>query len=98
MLAGGSQKLEIIENSNLENVECYSAESFVTQTDIKEHVAFDMELHSITLIGDLYDIPVLALKKISDNLSLDYYYNNLSQKEIFELTSCLDILEQNNII
>ena len=93
MLAGGSQKLEVLENSNIEKVECYSSESFVTETDLEEHVAFDMELHSISLICDLYEIPLLSLKKISDNLSLGDYYENLNKEEVFELVSCLDFLK-----
>jgi len=93
MLAGGSQKLEVLENSNIEQVECYSSESFVTETDLEEHVAFDMELHSISLICDLYEIPLLSLKKISDNLSLGDYYENLNKEEVFELVSCLDLLK-----
>lgn len=92
MLTGGSQKLEILDNEDIENVECYSSESFVTETDIEEHVAFDMELHSISLICDLYNIPLMSFKKISDNLNLENYYNNISKKEIFELTSCLDFI------
>lgn len=93
MLAGGSQKLEVLENSNIEQVECYSSESFVTETDLEEHVAFDMELHSISLICDLYEIPLLSLKKISDNLSLGDYYENLNKEDVFELVSCLDLLK-----
>lgn len=93
MLAGGSQKLEVLKNSNIEQVECYSSESFVTETDLEEHVAFDMELHSISLICDLYEIPLLSLKKISDNLSLGDYYENLNKEEVFELVSCLDLLK-----
>jgi len=93
MLAGGSQKLEILENSKIEQVECYSSESFVTETNIDEHVAFDMELHSISLICDLYKIPLLSLKKISDNLSLGDYYDNLNKEDVFELVSCLDLLD-----
>ncbi len=92
MLAGGSQKLELLKDSNIESVECYSSESFVTETDIKDHVAFDMELHSISLICDLYKIKLLSLKKISDNLSVGDYYSNLKKEEVFELVSCLDIL------
>lgn len=92
MLAGGSQKLELLNNAKVEEVECYSSESFVTDTDLKEHVAFDMELHSIALICDLYEIPLLSLKKISDNLSLGEYYNNLSKEEVFELVSCLELM------
>ena len=93
MLAGGSQKLEVLENSDIEQVECYSSESFVTETDLEEHVAFDMELHSISLICDLYEIPLLSLKKISDNLSLGDYYENLNKEDVFELVSCLDFLK-----
>ena len=90
MLAGGSQKLELLDNNEIEKVECYSSESFVTETDIEEHVAFDMELHSISLLCEMYEIPLISLKKISDNLSLDKYYENLEEKEIFELESCLN--------
>lgn len=93
MLVGGSQKLEVLENSNIEQVECYSSESFVTETELEEHVAFDMELHSISLICDLYEIPLLSLKKISDNLSLGDYYENLNKEDVFELVSCLDLLK-----
>lgn len=93
MLAGGSQKLEVLKNSNIEQVECYSSESFVTETDLEEHIAFDMELHSIALICDLYEIPLLSLKKISDNLSLGDYYENLNKEDVFELVSCLDFLK-----
>lgn len=92
MLAGGSQQLQLIENDEIEKRECYSSESFVTNTNIKESVAFDMELHSISLVCDLYKISLISLKKISDNLSLDKYYKNLNQKDVFELTSCLKFL------
>lgn len=97
MLAGGSQKLEVIDNNCVEKVECYSSESFVTETDLEEHVAFDMELHSISLICDLENIPLMSLKKISDNLSLGNYYDNLQEKEVFELESCLEILNLDRV-
>lgn len=71
----GNQKLELI--PELESLPCYSAECFVTKTDIKESVIFDMELHSVCLIGDIYDIPVVSIKQVSDNLSLDKYYENI---------------------
>ncbi len=93
MLAGGSQKLKLIDDKNIEKVECYSSESFVTQTDIKEHIAFDMELHSISLICDMNRIPLMSLKKISDNLSLDKYYDNIKTSEVFELESCLNYID-----
>lgn len=97
MLNGGSQKLELLKNCNIEKVECYTAECFVTDTDLEEHVAFDMELHSIALICDLYEIPLLSLKKISDNLNLGEYYNNLKEDDVFELISFLDFFNNFNL-
>ena len=94
MYAGGSQKLELLENPDIEKVECYSSESFVTDTDIEEHIAFDMELHSIALICDLNEIPLLSLKKISDNLSIEKYYDNLKNYELCELVSCINLLKK----
>ena len=89
----GNKELELIENKDIQKVECYSAESFVTKTDLKGHLAFDMELHSIVVICDMYNIPVMSLKKISDNLSLDDYYDNTENNEnVFELDSCLELL------
>lgn len=90
----GNQELITI-NENFPRVSCYSAESFVTKTDIKETVAFDMELHSIAIICDMYKIPLISLKKISDNLSLDKYYENINQKEVMELASCVKIIKKN---
>jgi len=98
MLDFGSQKLETVENTIIEKVECYSAECFVVDTDIEEHVAFDMELHSIAFICDEYKIPLYSLKKISDNLSFENYHENVKKEDIFELHSSLDILKQENII
>lgn len=96
MNAGGSQNLKELNNSEIESVECYTSESFVTETSLKGHIAFDMELHSISLICDLNNIPLISLKKISDNLSLGDYYNNLSSEEVFELVSCLKVLGLKN--
>ena len=93
MLVGGSQNLELIGDEEIETVECYTSESFVTDTHIEGHVAFDMELNSISLICDFNDIPLLSLKKISDNLSLGNYYDNLNKKDVFELVSCIEIIE-----
>ena len=93
MIAGGSQNLEKIQDDEIEMAECYSSESFVTETNLDGHIAFDMELHSISLICDLYKIRLKSLKKISDNLSLGDYYNHLKKDEVFELISCLNILK-----
>lgn len=92
MLDVGNQALEVID-ANLEKVECYSSESFVTSTTLEGHIAFDMEIHSIALICDMYKIKLLSLKKISDNLSLEKYYETTANKEVMELTSCLDFIE-----
>lgn len=90
----GNKELELIENEDIQKVECYSSESFVTKTNLKGHIAFDMELHSVVVICDMYDISVMSLKKISDNLSLDDYYDNTENNEnVFELDSCLEFLK-----
>lgn len=90
----GNRALELLDNANIQKVECYSSESFVTKTNLKGHIAFDMELHSVAVIGDMFDIPVMSLKKISDNLSLNDYYNNTeNDKNVFELDSCVDLIK-----
>ncbi len=71
----GNQELKLI--PELENIPCYTAECFVTKTDIKEKVLFDMELHSVCLIADIYKTPVASIKQVSDNLSLNNYYKNI---------------------
>lgn len=98
MLECGNQKLEVLKNEEVEKVECYSAECFVVETDIEEHVAFDMELHSIAILCDEYEIPLYSLKKISDNLDIKDYYENISEEKIFELDSSLEILRKEDII
>lgn len=80
---------------NIENLTCYSAEAFVTSSNIKEKVLFDMELHSIYAICQMYNIELISLKKVSDNLCLDDYYKNIERQKL-ELESSLEIL--NNII
>ena len=91
MLDYGFKKLDKVDK--LEEKPCYSAECFVTDTDLEEECVFDMELHSISILCDKYDIPLVSIKKVSDNLSFDGYYENLKDKNIFELTSGLDILK-----
>lgn len=36
---------------------------------------------------------IIITKKVSDNLSLSGYYDNLDKKEIFELTSGLEFIK-----
>lgn len=84
-------------NNNIKVLPCYSAECFVTNTDIKDDVIFDMELHSIYLVCQMYNInELISLKKVSDNLSLKDYYLNIDMNEVMELVSSLKIL--NNIL
>lgn len=91
----GNKELELLNNSNMQKVECYSSESFVTETNLEGHIAFDMELHSVAVVCDMFDIPVMALKKISDNLSLDDYYDNTeNDKNVFELDSCIEFFSE----
>ena len=73
---------------------CYSSETFVTSSTIKDDVIFDMELHSICLLGDLYNIPVLSLKKISDNLNMEDYYKNIKKDEVMELKSSVAYIKK----
>lgn len=90
----GNKALNLIDDDSIEKVECYSSESFVTKTELKGHIAFDMELHSVVVICDMFNIPVMSLKKISDNLSIDDYYDNTNNNEnVFELDSCLKYLD-----
>lgn len=83
---------KILHKDNIKELPCYSAESFVTSTDIKEDVLFDMELHSIYLICCIYGIELVALKKVSDNLNLEDYYKNIDMKNVMELTSGINLL------
>lgn len=85
-------KIKTLENEKIKKLPCYSAESFVTSTEIKEDVLFDMELHSIYLICCMYGIDLISLKKVSDNLNLDDYYKNIDMKEVMELTTGLELL------
>lgn len=88
------EKISTLDNANIKILPCYSAESFVTSTDIKENVVFDMELHSIYMICCKYDIELISLKKVSDNLSLENYYENIKMEEVMELTSGLSYLKE----
>ena len=88
------EKISTLDDANIKILPCYSAESFVTSTDIKEDVVFDMELHSIYMICCKYDIELISLKKVSDNLSLENYYENIKMKEVMELTSGLSYLKE----
>lgn len=92
MLDFGNQELETIEE--LEKLPCYSSETFVTKTDIKENVIFDMELHSVSIIADMYKIPLISIKKISDNLNMYDYYKNIKTENIMELESSILYIEK----
>ena len=58
------EKISTLDNANIKILPCYSAECFVTSTDIKEDAVFDMELHSIYMICCKYDIELISLKKV----------------------------------
>ena len=88
----GGQDLVTIEE--LEKLPCYSAECFVNNTDIKDNVIFDMELHSVSLLADLYNIPLVSLKKVSDNLSMDDYYKTVEDNRLMELESSVKFIEK----
>lgn len=83
-----------LENEKIKKLQCYSAECFVTNTEIKDDVIFDMELHSIYLICNIYNIELISLKKVSDTLSIEEYYKNLNMKNVFEIKSGLEYLKK----
>lgn len=56
---------------------CYTSDDFVTHTDIKEPVVFDMELYAILSMGFT---DVTAIKIVSDNLSLNDYEENIKKE------------------
>lgn len=85
---------ELIKIENMESLPCYSAEGFVTSTNIKENVVFDMEVHSICLVADIYQIPVLSLKKVSDNLNINDYYKNIDNNNLIELESAINYIRK----
>lgn len=88
----GNQELMKLEK--LEYLPCYSGETFVTKTDIKENCIFDMELHSVALISDIYNVPLISLKKVSDNLNIDTYYESINTEDIMELASAEKFIEK----
>lgn len=88
------EKISTLDNANIKILPCYSAECFVTSTDIKKDAVFDMELHSIYMLCCKYDIELISLKKVSDNLSLENYYENIKMEEVMELTSGLSYLKE----
>lgn len=92
----GDQELQLV--NDMMAYPCYTSESFVESTDITDDVVFDMELHALAVLADTYKIPLVSLKKISDNLSLDEYYKSLDKDEIFELISSIEILEKNKLL
>ena len=53
---------EVDKLNDLKSVDCYTSDGFVTSTNIKEDVIFDMELNSITLFPHkkLYSIKIVS--------------------------------------
>lgn len=54
---------------------CYTNNSFVTETDIKEPVLFDMELNYIAAFSPRLEL-LASIKIVSDNLSVEAFQNN----------------------
>lgn len=94
----GYPNREMLMLKELPKYPCYTAESFVTQTDIKENSVFDMELHSVYLVSCMYSIDLISIKLISDNLCLEDYYKNIERNEMKSIDSSIEILKANKII
>lgn len=56
---------------------CYTSDDFVLNTDIEMPVVFDMELYAILSMGFKN---IIAIKIVSDNLSLDEYELKTNEK------------------
>ena len=59
------------------NCVCYTSDDFVTETDIETPVVFDMELYAILSMGFTN---VVAIKIVSDNLSIDEYESKINKE------------------
>ena len=64
------------------DVDCYTSNDFVLQTNLTDPVVFDMELNTICALG----FNVESYKIVSDNLSLTQYEKIEAQK--VDLTQC----------
>lgn len=62
-------------NIRQEGYPCYTSNDFVTESDKASPVLFDMELNYIAAFSPRLDL-VLAIKVVSDNLSIDAFRNN----------------------
>lgn len=59
------------------NCVCFTSDDFVLNTDIKTPVVFDMELYAILSMGFTN---VVAIKIVSDNLSIDEYETKINEE------------------
>ena len=59
-------------------IKCFTSNDFVTETKIEKPCVFDMELAYICALGFKN---VESIKIVSDNLSLNQYEENVSEKE-----------------
>lgn len=73
---------------------CYSAEAFVTKTNIEEDAIFDMELHSIAMLCDLYKIPLKSIKYVSDSLCYESYLDKVEKQESINIKELVPYVEE----
>lgn len=71
---------------NISKVDCYTSDGFVTKTDIKKDVIFDMELNAIVNFPfkKYYSIKIVS-DSLSSNEYNDFNYNDII-KDIFYIT------------
>ena len=69
--------------NELKQVDCYTSDGFVLQTDIKETCIFDMELNAITLFPhkELYSIKIVS-DTLSDKLYNEFNYDKAIKETI----------------
>lgn len=72
---------------NISKVDCYTSDGFVTKTDIKKDVIFDMELNAIV------NFPFkkyYSIKVVSDNLNNNEYNKFNYKKALEEIIKVID--------
>jgi len=69
----GIEDLILNRISEYDNYPCYSANHFVTKSDEKYPVIYDMELHGIAMVCKKNNIDIYSIKIITDCLDADIY-------------------------
>jgi nucleoside phosphorylase len=81
----GTQDLNLNKVLNYVNYPCYSANHFVTESDEKNPVIYDMELHGIAMVCIKNNISIYSIKIITDCLDHNVYNESEADKKFAEI-------------